>query len=76
MGMMSPAFRELNYYNVRQMAKTYSHSTIAQMISDKTGVAITESDVSSYLKMNALASDVMLVKKSGLDFAGVSPKPA
>lgn len=77
MGMMSPAFRELNYHNVFQMAKTHTHSTIALIITEKTGVQITEHDVTSYLKMNGLASNVMLVEKSVLEYLGVtSPKQA
>ena len=64
MGMMSPVFRELNYSRVKNLkARNLSDSTVAGIISDETGEDVTAQDVRSYLKMNALASDQMLVSK-------------
>ena len=62
MGMMSPVFRELNYSRIKDLkSRNLSDSTVAGIISDETGHNVTTQDVGSYLKMNALASDQMLV---------------
>jgi len=64
MGMMSPVFRELNYSRVKDLkSSNLSDSTVASIISDETGQDVTTQDIGSYLKMNALASDKMLVSK-------------
>lgn len=83
MGMMSPAFRELNYSRVKELkGRNLRDSTVASIISDETGQDVTAQDVKSYLKMNGLASDQMLVSKesmrvvTGNEPEGQEPQPA
>ncbi|NIJ31386.1 hypothetical protein FHT00_003366 [Sphingomonas insulae] len=73
---MSPAFRELNYAKIKKLTERYSDATIASMVSDKTGETVTPSDIASYLKMNGIASRVMLVTKGAMEFASNEPRTA
>lgn len=73
MGLMSPAFRELNYAHIEKLAKRYKDATIASMVSDKTGEDVTAQDIASYRKMNGIASRVMLVTKSAMTFGTDQP---
>ncbi|HCE8579392.1 TPA: hypothetical protein NHR85_004897 [Pseudomonas aeruginosa] len=64
MGMMSPVFREINYSRIKSLKeRNLSDSTVAGIVSDETGEEVSTQDITSYLKMNALASDQMLVSK-------------
>ena len=64
MGMMSPVFREINYSRIKSLKEhNLSDSTVAGIVSDETGEEVSTQDITSYLKMNALASDQMLVSK-------------
>ncbi|WP_181146302.1 hypothetical protein [Burkholderia multivorans] len=64
MGMMSPVFREINYNRIKSLKeRNLSDSTVAGIVSDETGEEVSTQDITSYLKMNALASDQMLVSK-------------
>lgn len=64
MGMMSPVFRERNYSRIKSLKeRNLSDSTVAGIVSDETGEEVSTQDITSYLKMNALASDQMLVSK-------------
>lgn len=64
MGMMSPVFRELNYSRIKNLkARNLSDSTVAGIVSDETGEDVSPQDITSYMKMSALASDQMLVSK-------------
>ncbi len=64
MGMMSPVFREINYNRIKILKeRNLSDSTVAGIVSDETGEEVSPQDITSYLKMNALASDQMLVSK-------------
>ncbi len=64
MGMMSPVFREINYGRIKSLKeRNLSDSTVAGIVSDETGEEVSTQDITSYLKMNALASDQMLVSK-------------
>lgn len=72
MSMMSPVFRELNYSRVKDLkARNLSDSTVAGIISDETG-----QDVTSYLKMNALASDQMFISKKTMQVVTGSTQEA
>lgn len=65
MGMMSPVFREINYSRIKSLKeRNLSDSTVAGIVSDETGEEVSTQDITSYLKMNALASDQMLVSKA------------
>lgn len=64
MGMMSPVFREINYNRIKSLKeRNLSDSTVAGIVSDETGEEVSTQDITSYLKMNALASNQMLVSK-------------
>lgn len=64
MGMMSPVFREVNYGRVKELKdRNLSDATVAGIISDETGQNFTAQDVHGYLKINAVASNQMLVSK-------------
>lgn len=68
MGMMSPVFREVNYSRIKSLKdRNLSDSTVAGIVSDETGEAVSAQDITSYLKMNALASDQMLVSKATMN---------
>lgn len=69
MGIMSPAFREINYAKINTLRKSLSDSTIASIVSDKTGVPVSGAEIAAYMKMTGLASNVMLVPKSAVDVA-------
>lgn len=76
MGMMSPVFREINYSRIKNLKdRNLSDSTVAGIVSDETGEAVSAQDIASYLKMNALASNQMLVSKATMNVvAGTSPE--
>lgn len=69
MGIMSPAFREINYAKLEKLRKSLSDSTIASIVSDKTGTPVSASEIAAYMKMTQLASNVMLVPKAAVDVA-------
>lgn len=65
MGIMSPAFREINFSRIETLAKSkkLSDATIASIICDETGKSVSTQDVSGYRKLTHLASEQMLVSK-------------
>lgn len=75
MSVMSPVFREMNFNRINNLKKIHlSDSTIAGIVSDETGEKVSQQDITSYLKMNALASDRMLVSKNTMQvLAGSAP---
>lgn len=67
MGMMDPVFREINLDRIKELRDNkLSDKTIAGIVTDQTGVDVTEQDITSYMKMNDLASKRMLVNKKTL----------
>ncbi|EKN5158617.1 hypothetical protein OZ830_001503 [Yersinia enterocolitica] len=80
MGMLSPAFREINYARIEKLAKTkkLSNETVAGIIRDETGEDVSAQDIAGYRKVTGIASNRMLVLKDTMDtIAGPeTPSPA
>jgi hypothetical protein len=70
MPLLAPLFRELNFQRIRQLdAGGYQPATIARIVNDETGPKdrITAPDVRSYLKIQKLGSEKMLISKKGIN---------
>ncbi|MGQ7860236.1 hypothetical protein ACUN0G_13200 [Pseudomonas sp. 32A] len=66
MPVLAPLFREINYSRITQLDEAgMSAQTIANIIRDETDsqVKLTPSDIRSYLKIQDVASERMLITK-------------